>query len=283
MWKQFCSARGIHDRVASVGPVLEFLADLHSKGHRYSSLNTARAALSALLSLNVKDKVGQHELVKRFMKGVFEQDPVVPRYQCIWKVKDVTDYLRSKAPARSLSLKDLSLKLVMLLALVTGQRIQTLQALDLNCIHKVKSEWVFTFDVNLKHMRQNKTAFSVSLRPYPADRRLCVLTYLNEYVRRTEKLRKTESRLLVSFVKPHKKVSRDTIARWLCCVLQRAGVDTSQYRAHSTRAASTSHAASRGVPTDEIMRMAGWSSADTFQKYYKKPIIRKPYAETVLS
>ena len=282
-WKCFCAVRSLDFRKASVEKILEYLAELHNAGLRYSALNTARAALSALLSINMEHKIEQHDLIKRFMKGVFELDPIMPKYNCIWKVSDVTTYLRSLAPATSLTLKELSFKLVMLLALVTGQRIQTLQALDLNNLDRINQQWVFRLSVKLKHTRQRNTQFHVALKPYPVDRRLCVVTYLNEYVHRTHTLRKDDSQLLISFVKPHKKVSRDTIARWLCIVLARAGIDTSKFRAHSTRAASTSQAAVKGVPLDNIMHLAGWSSAGTFQKYYQKPIQQDSFADRILT
>ena len=74
-----------------------------------------------------------------------------------------------------------------------------------------------------------------------------------------------------------------SIARWLCVILDRAGIDTRKFRAHSTRAASTSHAANIGVPMDDIMRLAGWSTAGTFQKYYQKPIQQNVFATKLLA
>jgi hypothetical protein len=48
----------------------------------------------------------------------------------------------------------------------------------------------------------------------------------------------SKSRLLLSFVEPHKVVPC-TIAGWLVQVMSNAGVDTSDFKAHSTRGAST--------------------------------------------
>ena len=55
---------------------------------------------------------------------------------------------------------------------------------------------------------------------------LCVFTHLKEYLCRTRIIRGTESYLLVSFVKPHKRVSRDNISRWVKISLDTAGIDT---------------------------------------------------------
>ena len=54
-------------------------------------------------------------------------------------------------------------------------------------------------------------------------------------------------------------------------VLSHAGIDI-QYTGHSTRAAATSVIADSGVPMENILASADWSSEKTFQKFYHKPI-----------
>ena len=44
------------------------------------------------------------------------------------------------------------------------------------------------------------------------------------------------------------------------------------FSAHSVRAASTSKAKTNLVPVDNILKVAGWSNAETFARFYKKPI-----------
>ena len=78
--------------------------------------------------------------------------------------------------------------------------------------------------------------------------------------------------MFVTYVKPHKAVSRDTVARWTKVILKESGINTDVYSAHSTRAASVSKASNRQVPIDQIMANAGWRSADTFRRFYNKPI-----------
>jgi hypothetical protein len=89
---------------------------------------------------------------------------------------------------------------------------------------------------------------------------------LKEYLYRTKLLHKDSSKLLISYVKPHKDVSRDT-------VLHRSGIDTKIYGAHSVRAASTSRARLKAVPVQEILEKAGWSNERTFSKFYDKKIL----------
>ena len=59
------------------------------------------------------------------MKGVFNLRPSEPRYKYVWDVKVVVD-LKTLMPLTESSLKMLTLKLTMLLVLLSGQRLQTL-------------------------------------------------------------------------------------------------------------------------------------------------------------
>ena len=104
------------------------------------------------------------------------------------------------------------------------------------------------------------------------DTSLCVYSVLEEYLRRTKTLRNNETQLFISFAKPHKKVTKDTIARWIKHVMGISGIDTSVFKPHSTRAASTSKASKCCVPIAHIMPAASWTSDSTFHKFYKKEI-----------
>jgi len=50
---------------------------------------------------------------------------------------------------------------------------------------------------------------------------------------------------------------------------------TELFTSHSTRAASVSKAKQKDVPLDEILSQAGWSTADTFRKFYDRPIMSR--------
>lgn len=69
-------------------------------------------------------------LVVKFLRGVYTTRPSLPRYKEIWDVADVLRYLKDLKPLNELTLSDLTLKTIMLIALCSGQRCQTIQALD---------------------------------------------------------------------------------------------------------------------------------------------------------
>jgi integrase len=195
------------------------------------------------------------------MKGIYQQRPSVPRYEHIWDVSVVLNYLKTLSPVRELSLKDLSLKLLMLLALTTGQRGQSLHLLDLTNIRKGKSAFTVVITDPVKQSRPGVSAPVLRLVAYPPDRRLCVYTTMVEYLERTSKFdHNMEAKLFVSYIKPHKAISKDTVSRWIKTVLIRSGVDVSVFKPHSVRAAAVSAAKSQAVPVNDILKTAGWSS-----------------------
>ena len=137
--------------------ITELLEFLHSQLHlSYSSLNSARSASSCIITLD-QVPVGKHTLVCRFLKGAFERKPPSNKYYAIWDVQIVLQFLKTYSPNKSLSLKEPSLKLSMLLALVTIQRKQKLLQLylDKECLKKSQSEFVFILNGHVKQSRPN--------------------------------------------------------------------------------------------------------------------------------
>ncbi len=270
-WISFSREKQADTIQPPIGIAVDFLADLYGKGLTYSAINTARSALSTFLVTD-HGSFGEIPIVKRFMKGIYQSRPTLPRYVHTWDPAIVLNYLKKLSPVRKLSLKDLTLKLVMLTALTTAQRLQTMQLLDISKMIKGKNAFKFEVTELVKQSKPGRKPLVVELPAYPPDRRLCVQTVLAAYLERTNDIRDSETRLFVSHTKPHHKVTRDTLARWIKTVMCQSGIDTSVFGAHSTRSASTSVAARAGFPTDDILKAAGWSAELTFAKYYNKPV-----------
>ena len=252
---------------------VNFLAELYKAGVGYSALNTARSALSTVCKFPNNHTFGTHPLVTRFMKGVFENRPSLPRYSVTWDVNVVLDYLVGLDQPERLDLKMLSYKTVMLLALLTGQRRQTLHALDITNMDLNEEKCTFVIKSLLKTSRPGKHLAPIEVLSYKPDRKLCPVAHIEEYVKRTSDIRGDQRQLFVSYQKPHKEISSDTVSRWLKNTLDLAGIDTAKFGAHSTRAATTSAAKAMNVPIDIIMQSAGWSQESTFGKYYHKPVV----------
>ncbi len=147
-WSQFCTTTNCNLFTPQISQVTVFLTHLFHSGLSYSAINSACSALSALCqSCNDTITFGQHTLVKRFMKGVFELRPSFPRYKSVWDVNVVFNYMRKQPSIAQLSLKDLTLRLTFLLLIVSGKRGQTihlLSLLDNMVLSETKCEFVIT-------------------------------------------------------------------------------------------------------------------------------------------
>ena len=203
------------------------------------------------------------------MKGVFNSRTPTPKYSDTWDVKIVLDFIKNWHPLTDLALKHVTYKLVMLLALPTGQRCQTLASLDTQTMTKTAEQFVFRLTDHMKQNRPGHVFSTVHVRRYH-QAELCVYQTLEHYLARTSTLR-SSSKLFVSVVKPHGGVTTSSVSRWIKTLLSLSGIDTTKFQAHSTRVAVASKA-SASLPTDVILKHVGWASDCVFRKYYDKPI-----------
>ena len=264
-WIYFCEGK-TNPLSASVNTVIEFLTFLVTQGLSYSTINTARSAVSNFLKITRYVNI-HHDGISRFMKGVFNEKPSLPRYTRTWDVRVVLQYLKTMDITSSITL---SCKLAMLFLLVTAQRCQTLHVIKLGDIDHSPDGIVINISQLIKQSRPGVHLAPIVLNAYKTDESLCIVKTLNTYITRTKGLRKDDN-LLISTTKPHGKISKQTVARWIKNVLKQAGLPT-VYTAHSTRAATASNAYDKGVPLQNIIKAAGWSNARTFATYYKRKI-----------
>lgn len=209
----------------------------------------------------------------RFLKGVFELRPALPRYKEIWDVSLVLNMLESWKLGSTLTLKDLTLKVTMLLALLSGQRLQTLKAFSVKSMTLTDTKCVFQINVPLKTTRPGRHMSALEFCEYTPSDDLCIVKHLKFYLNLTSTLRRDCDQLLITYNKPHRAASSATIGRWLKTVMTKSGIDTQQFGAHSTRVAAASAAFSKKVSVDTILSAAGWSNVQTFARYYNKPLL----------
>ena len=133
-WKQFfswCSQRSCDPFSCSLNIILDYLVDLFYKGLEYRTINSHRSAISMIYLPVDGICVGSHPFISRLMKGIFNLRPPCPRYVQTWDVSVALHDLKFLLPASLLSMKNLTLKLVMLMALVSLSRANLLHKLDL--------------------------------------------------------------------------------------------------------------------------------------------------------
>lgn len=281
-FKEFCE-KSYYDSVnPTIEIILNFLSNLYENGASYSSLNTARSALSTMFGIIDGKSIGSHNLITRLLKGVSRLRPPKCKYQSTWDTQEVLSYISKLGPNDQLDLRMLSKKLSALLALCSGQRVQTLSKLKISEMHFHPDKVVFNISARLKTSKPG-VGTTVELPTY-SDESLCVVKCLQDYIRVSQEKRKSDT-LLIQTRAPFKEASSQTISHWLKEVLSEAKINVAEFSSHSFRHASTSKALNFGVSIDSIFRCAGWSpSSQVFAKFYKRPILSNcNFASTILS
>ena len=148
------------------------------------------------------------------------------------------------------------------MALMNADRASDLHALDLR--YRNFSPEGVTFEIlGLTKTRRSGPPRQAFYPSFP-EKSVCLVETLRHNESRTIIHRPTGSVANPLYSKPHKPVQSATISRWIRNMLMKAGVDSS-FKAHSTRAASTSAAKNRCVTTKDIMCAADWLRESTFQ------------------
>ena len=285
-WSSWARGRSISPFQANIAQIGNFLSAMFREGKAYSTINGYRSAISAFHPHINKQPVGENPDIRAIMTGIFNKNPPVPKYASFWDVETVLTYIRAMGENAGLLLRDLGMKLAVLLALTTAGRSSDLGRLDTAFMNDLGERIVFFVREPTKTRKAGSPPSKVEVCSFE-DEILSPLACLNEYLRRTIALRSTtKSKLFLASVTPYNPVKSCTIAGWIKTILERAGIDTGVWTAHSTRGASTSKVASMGLSLDVVLTTACWKRVGTFKKFYKKPIEkeidREKFTQTVL-
>nr|CAI5822429.1 unnamed protein product [Callosobruchus analis] len=278
LWWKFCSRQKILPFQANTENVIIFLQELvNSNRYKYGTINSHRSALCLILP----DQTMSNPLLVRFLKGVARLRLAKPKYNYTWDPGLVLKYFETSTKD---DLLFLSKKVAMLLALVTGHRIQTISLIKMINIIESTSGFQILIPDRIKSSGVNKIQPCLNIPFYPTCAKVCPASALKCYIDRTKDIRKNNSDLLfISPRKPHAPVTKQTLSRWLKDVMLLAGVDAGIFTSHSTRHASTSAALRKGLSVDNIQRIAGWTSeSSVFARFYNRPLTSTSFAYSVL-
>ncbi|XP_057188898.1 uncharacterized protein LOC130553779 isoform X1 [Triplophysa rosa] len=297
VFEEWCDGRSLTSYQCSVPDILCFLQDLMDKGRSFSTIKVYLAAISACHVGFEGSTVGQNPLIRRFMKGAHRSLPVIRRTVPEWDLSLVLE------PLGGISLKLLSFKTALLLALVSAKRVSELHALS---IHPSCTKFSLSGDKvflkpNPAFMPKCFPAFTSEVLELSAfhpppfssaeDQRLnalCPVRALQAYMSKTSAFRKSDQ-LFISWAPPHKgsPISKQRLSHWLVNAIAVAYVSRGvqppgTIRAHSTRGLAASWALFRGVSLQDICSAASWASPHTFVRYYRLDVTKTSVAHSVL-
>ena len=275
-WSSWCYSREVNPVQATVAHIGNFLSTEYELGKAYNTINGYRSAISARHPNVDGMPAGRHPDIVRVMGGIFNKRPPVPRYVDTWEVDKVLETIKALGANDSMDMKCLTSKLAMLMALSSASRGSELSKLKISNKTRQNKDIVFQLDTVTKTVKPGKALLKLTFAKYDPDPLLDVVDCLETYEKRTEPWRVGQQQidfLFLGLVKPHKPVAPCTIARWLLFIMEKGGVDTSKYKAHSTRAASTSKARVQGLSVEQIVKKANWAKASTFSRFYNREVV----------
>ena len=286
IWSRWCDKRQSNPIFCPINEILIFLAEKYSEGKEYRTINVFRSAISST-HIHIDNKpVGQHPLVIRLMKGISISRPPQPRYHTTWDVKTVTEFLSNLGDNSSLSLKQLSQKLCILMALSCPERSSIMATLDVRYMRRYP-EGIKFLHTTYRKPSHNGTLGESIYPKFSQCSRLCPVECLSTYLEKTKQWRpfsdSMQQLLFLALKKPHRPVSSATLSRWLKEVIHLAGIKEDIFKGHSVRGASTSAAKRAGLSIGTILSMADWTNTSTFNKFYYKPSLPVLFGTTVLS
>lgn len=190
------------------------------------------------------------------MRAIFNQRIHCSKYEFSWKVDVVLDEILSWGSSSQLDIKLLSWKLVMLVALASACRSSAISYLNCKYMKQQGPNILFELPRGTKICCPCSETRKIVFDSFSKDENLCVVSCINEYLRKTQEWRDIDDKidrswLILSLVKPHHPMSTSSIARWLKETIRKAGI--TNFTAHSIRSASTSKDKRMGLSTKDII------------------------------
>ena len=234
-WQGFCSQRKIHPLSPTILDVIAYLTSMYCRGLQYTTIAAAKSVLSGMLHIPGVTSISSHPLITRLLKGIFHVRPPKPRYEFIWDIELVLNFLKTLNPS-VITLKLLKLKTVTLLTLLSGQKVSTIHRSQMQ---RTPNIVIFNIQGLLKHSRQTKRDLPIIFHTFPHDVALCPVATLDSYINARDKLVNAalHDELLLCYRKPHGPATKDTLARWVKMTLHYSGVNLDTFSAHSCRSA----------------------------------------------
>jgi hypothetical protein len=246
---------------------------MYEHGYHSNTLNTIRSALSFFASKSLN--IGEDPTISQLFRSFYKTRPIQAKHITFWPVEKVLNLLSQWHPPATLSMKQLTLKTVALLALSSSDRGQTLHAINIEQTDIADNTVMFIINSRLKTTRRVlKPKIVKCVNTDSPTFNVCdyILYYMNKTlgyrVAEVAKGRPKPTQLFLSWA-TKRPVTKQTVARWLKYVLRLAGIQ--QYAAHSYRGAGLSHAFAKGVTIDQIVQAGDWTNATTFNRFYNRP------------
>ena len=181
LWYRWCGERSSDPVAPSLSEVLAYLTPLFELGRSYRTINLHRSMLSSTLPAIDGIVIGKHPVVCRLLRAIYNKRTPKAKYSTFWGAEIVLEKMREMGPNASLSLRQLTLKTVLTLALATYARVSEIASIDFQTLRFQDGGLLF----NLLKPRKSQTSgpfATFKLRPLLSDPLICPVESVKAYI-----------------------------------------------------------------------------------------------------
>ena len=177
VWNEFCLREQVDPFSPPVNKLLDHLFILFHKGkadgsgYSYSSLNAARSAISTIAKIHGVP-AGQNDLVCLFMKSAAKQQSQFPRNNFTWDPDTFLNTFNAWGHNNQLSLSSLTKKVAGLLLILSGQRFQTIDCLDIRNMSLTATDILFKIGDPLKTTNLRHHVENLGFKAFPQNKKV---------------------------------------------------------------------------------------------------------------
>ena len=213
--------------------------------------------------------LGEHDLVKRLIKGVFHHRPPTRRLFQSWDVGKVFEVFTSLPSP--LDFEHLQRKSAFLIAMASAKRPSELALL------KCSSNFMIISHLNVRFLpsdlsktdRESHMGPPIVISRLPGEEAsVCPVASLEALLLLRSHLDISHDYVFCQFRAPYLRISAQGFVSRISWALRRAEISAPP---GSTRSTSISDAYARGVNIDSILQAGDWSGAQTFFRHYLRP------------
>src|ERR1044072_6275697 len=182
--------------------ICEFFADKLQEGKAANTIAEYRSAISKFHNFVDRQSIGTHPVISHAIAAIMKENPPPSHDDDIINITPFLEFIVSLGDNDSMTLRNLSLKTVFLMALVTASHPSDLTRIDLSTARFASNSYFFNCivpkesKISLAHApsttkSRTKTVF---VRSYPDNPDLCPFSALKTLISRTSHLRTSNDR-----------------------------------------------------------------------------------------
>lgn len=279
-WICWCHTKSVDPVTCDLNSICEFFSDQLSEGKAANTIAGYRSAISEIHDPVDGQSIGNHPDISRAIAAVMKENPPALHNDDIIDITPSLEFIISLGNNESMTFRNLSLKTVFLIALVTASRPSDLTKIDMSTAKITNVSYSFECiapkesKIALAHApsttkRRSKTVFIGS---YSDNPHLCPYSALKTLISRTSHLRTSNDRKRSIFLitkQPYTPASVDTVANWIKEVMKKS---SQSLTARDVRSTSASLAQNSGADLATVLALGNWSSNSTYQRFYQRGV-----------